>query len=207
MIPLFIPFANRPDLLGKAIASASGVEGVQVVVINNSADNHVKVPMGACMTPRKGMTFSQTQNLMMRAADAMRAPFYFFMHSDAQAGDGTISRLFEMARMETRNWGVIFTNYDALAVFNTKAFERIDGWDEGFPWYASDQDCYRRLQLAGYELLESNLPVYHEPSQTLKADPQIRREVDSGFHDRCQRYVEKWGGPAGSEIFDTPFNR
>ena len=204
MIPLFIPYRNRPDLLDRALLSIPDVSAIEVIVINNSGAT-VDVDKGKVLTPGAPFTFSATQNLMLKLSAG--CPFYFFMHSDAQAGDGTISSLLEMACMETRNWAVIFTNYDALAAFNTKAFEHIDGWDESFPWYASDQDCYRRLQLAGYELLDSNLPVYHEPSQTLKADPQIKREVDSGFHERCRRYIEKWGGQAGSEIFDTPFNR
>lgn len=206
MIPLFIPYVNRPDLLERAVASIPAVNGIEVVVINNSGG---MLESGAfkILTPPSPRTFTETQNLMLNLAKMQDAPFYFFMHSDAEAGNGTVCRLFEMARLENRNWGVIFTSFDALAAFNTAAFNEVCGWDERFTWYHSDTDIYRRLRLAGYELLESNLPVHHEPSQTLKADPEISRKVAEGFAERVRLYAEKWGGPAGSEKFLTPFNR
>ena len=73
-------------------------------------------------------------------------------------------------------------------------------------WYCADNDCYRRLRLAGYPTLESNLPVKHTPSQTLNSDPLIRRQVDLEIPFRGSYYRAKWGGRPGSEAFIVPFN-
>jgi hypothetical protein len=219
MIPLFIPYVNRPDLLDKAIRS-TWRGGAEVNVFNNSGKYIDCDSCGIEYNPIVPLTFSQTQNAMLKMALGkdynppscvwIKDPFYLFMHSDAEAGEGTVKKLLEMAQSlteEGRKWAVIFTAYDALAAFNTAAFREVGGWDQYLEWYASDQDMYRRLKLAGYELIESNLPVKHEPSQTLKADPEIRRKVDLMFPCRQAYYYSKWGGPADHETFLTPFGK
>jgi hypothetical protein len=145
--------------------------------------------------------------MLWYATKVAQVPFYFFMHSDAEAGPDTIEKLYHLAIHECsqRQWGAIFTNYDALAAFNTQAMEAIGGWDEEFEWYAGDADCYRRLRLAGFPTIESGLPVKHEASQTLNSDPEIKRRVDAMFGQRVKRYVEKWGGDIGAETFDVPW--
>jgi hypothetical protein len=220
MIPLFIPVVNRMDLLDKAIRS-TWKSGVETIVINNS--NEWSIPCATATTvyePPVPLTFAQSQNFMLRQAlgydyihgrsESVKHPFYLFMHNDSEAGEGTVQKLVAMANAYTiqkRNWGVIFTAYDALAAFNTKAFQQIGGWDQNLEWYHGDTDIYRRLRLAGYEMLESNLPVKHEPSQTLNSDPMISMKVNLMFPCRVNYYRAKWGGDAGNETFITPFNR
>jgi GT2 family glycosyltransferase len=106
-----------------------------------------------------------------------------------------------------RNWGVIFTNYDALAAFNTEAMASIGGWDEKLPWYLSDCDIYRRMRLAGYSTLQSTFQVKHTPSQTLNSDPEIKRKVEEQTAGWQAYYENKWGGPNEHETFLTPFNQ
>lgn len=213
MIPLFVPYVNRFDLLEKAVRSAVA-DGVEINIINNSNGASIGIP-GVDFIQRRPpvpLTFAQTQNWFLNIAegDADYGPFYLFMHSDAEAGEGTVQKLVEMAQKltdEGRKWAVVFTAYDALAAFNTQAFLEIGGWDTELTWYSGDVDVYRRLKLAGYELVDSNLPVHHEPSQTLKADPEIKRKVDLMFPFRQYYYQNKWGGEPGHEKFDTPFGR
>lgn len=206
---VWIPFVNRVDLLQRAVASVSDVHG-QVAIIDNSKEG-LEGKHGDPHIIRQSvpMTFSQTQNFMLAMTRRLGANICVFMHSDAEAGHGVIMQLISLARKYTaegRKWGVIFTAYDALAAFNVEAFEAIGGWDEAFEWYGGDQDSYRRIGLAGYELIDSNLPVKHEPSQTLKADPEIGRKVDEGFAGRCEYYRQKWGGSPGNETFTKPFD-
>ena len=206
-IPIFIPYLNRLDLLKKAVASVPKNRITAPFVMNNSGD---QVPFQASYwTPEVPLTFAQTQNWMLKLAGQMEIPFYLFMHSDAEAEGDTVQRLIAMAQaftIQKRKWGVIFTAYDALAAFNTHAFSEVGGWDTALEWYASDQDMYRRIKLAGYELIDSNLPVKHEPSQTIKADSSIRRKVDLMFPCRQAYYRAKWGGEAGKEVFTVPFD-
>jgi hypothetical protein len=207
-IPVFIPYVNRSDLLDAAIESANKY-GSDVFVINNSGkpirhENYARV-----LTPPVPLTFSQTQNWMIALAKDRYAPFYLFMHSDAEAIDDTVLRLVAMANayaIQKRKWGAIFTAYDALAAYNVEAMTAIGGWDTMLSWYCSDNDCYRRLRLAGYPTLESSLPVKHTPSQTLNSDSEISRRVNLEIPFRESYYRAKWGGNPGQEIFTNPFN-
>jgi len=213
MIPLFVPYVNRFDLLEKAVRSAV-CDDVDINIINNSNGASIGIP-GVDFIQRRPpvpLTFAQTQNWMLDIAsgDSDYEEFYLFMHSDAEAGEGTVKKLVEMAHTLTNTqhkWGVIFTSYDALAAFNTQAFVEIGGWDVNFPWYFGDNIVYRKLRLAGYELVESNLPVHHEPSQTLKSDPQLNFINGITFPFYHYFYTQMWGGEPGHEKYLTPFNR
>lgn len=208
MITLFIPYVNRPDLLEKAVASTLN-SGTDVVVINNSG-KEMDVPSGCHESVASvPLTFAQTQNWMTKLSKKWGESFYLWMHSDAAAEPGTIQKLVEIVRdleAQGRQWGVVFTAYDTLAAYNTEAFLSIGGWDTALEWYASDPDVYRRIRLAGYEIIESGLPVHHEPSSTLNADPLIRKKVDLMFPCRIEYYEAKWGGDIGLETYDRPFN-
>ena len=206
-IPVFIPFVNRPDLLRLAIASVPRRLTAEPIVINNSGepiDVQAKV-----IEPSVPLTASQSLNLMHKLAKQSRVPFYFFMHNDAEAGPETIGDLYELAlRKCSRNkWGVIFTNYDALAAFNTEAFDAVGPWDTNLPQYFTDNDMYRRLRMAGYEMLESNLPVNHVGSQTLHADPSHLLIHRISFPIYEKYYTAKWGGGPGKETYRTPWGR
>lgn len=204
MIPVFIPYVNRIDLLMRAIDSVPPSVSVQPYVINNSGKSF---PLSCHLYhPVVPLTFSQSQNAMLEIAKAHPVPFYLFMHSDAEAGEGTVEKLVEMAQNQTGKWGAIFTAYDALAAFNVEAMNAIGGWDTMLSWYCGDNDCYRRLRLAGYPTLESNLPVKHTPSQTLNSDPNVARRVNLEIPFRESYYRAKWGGNPGQEIFTKPWN-
>lgn len=200
MIKLFIPYVNRYSLLIRAFTSCVSAK-VDVNIINNSG-----MSLAGAITPPVPLTFAQAQNWMLQLAEG--DPFYLFMHSDAEAGKGTIDKLVEMAYgMNERKWGAIFTAYDALAAFNTDAMRTVGGWDTFLEWYASDNDMYRRLRLARYETIDSNLPVLHTPSQTLNSDPLIKLKVDLMIPCRQAYYRAKWGGDPGHETFNVPFGK
>lgn len=207
IIPVFIPYVNRPDLLRRAVESVPfDFDRWLAEVINNSGSQVPdEIRAGDC-NPPVTLTFSQTQNWMLELAKGYAVPFYLFMHSDAEAGEGTVEKLVEMAQNQTGKWGAIFTAYDALAAYNVEAMTAIGGWDTMLSWYCSDNDCYRRLRLAGYPTLESNLPVKHTPSQTLNSDPEVARRVNLEIPFRESYYRAKWGGNPGHEIFTNPFN-
>lgn len=208
MTPLFIPYVNRMDLLEKAILSAH-CKGVEINILDNSDGPSLGGGI-VYRRPTVPLTFAQTQNWMLKIAEADSDydSFYLFMHSDAEAVGDTVLRLVAMAKALTtqnRRWGAIFTAYDALAAFSTEAMTAIGGWDPLFPWYFADNITYRKLHLAGYELIESNLPVKHEPSQTLKSDPSLAFRNSLTFPFYADLYRKMWGGLPGSELFSQPF--
>jgi hypothetical protein len=55
-------------------------------------------------------------------------------------------------------------------------------------------------------MVESGLPVKHEPSQTIKSNPFLNHVNGITFPIYARYYNEKWGGEPGHETFDTPFN-
>ena len=108
---------------------------------------------------------------------------------------------------EGRKWGVIWTNYDCLAAFSIPMYREVGGWDTVFPAYFSDNDWWRRIRLAGYEIIESGLPVDHEGSAAIHSDPE-RLFMNSQTFPLYQKYFEaKWGGVPGQERFTKAFNR
>lgn len=207
-IPIFIPVVNRLDLLRKAIASIPLDDRWQVEVINNTGSLLPDdIAAGDC-NPDYPLTATQSLNWMQNLAKtAWNEPFYFFMHNDAEAGDGTMEKLFQATvELHAREkWGVIFTNYDALAAFNVEAFDAVGGWDENFKGYFSDNDVYRRLRMAGYPTFEAGFPVEHLGSQTIHSDPERQRQNSIDFPAAALYYEKKWGGSPGNETFDIPF--
>lgn len=210
VIPIFIPYVNRLDLLRKAVGSVPlSPERWQVEVINNSGS---PLPEDICAgdcNPPVPLTAAQSLSWMQIMARDWPSPFYLWMHNDAEAVGDTVERLVSMAEMYTsqrRRWAVIFTNYDALAAYNTEAFEEVGPWDTFLEQYCTDNDMYRRLRLAGYEMIDSGLPVNHEGSRTMNSDSLYRLKVNLMYPCRQAYYKAKWGGDPGHETFDKPFN-
>jgi hypothetical protein len=97
-----------------------------------------------------------------------------------------------------------------FCVFTAKAdlFERIGWFDEQFfPAYYEDNDFFRRMKLAGIEAeAVARCDAYlHDVSSTLKSfNPPEMEEHHAQFRENQRRYMNKWGGLPGSEIYDVP---
>jgi hypothetical protein len=135
---------------------------------------------------------------------------FAIMHSDARATPKVIDCLLDAAEALTeagRRWGVFFTNYDVLCLHNTAVLKDFR-WDPYLPVYFTDVDFYRRLRLAGVELVETGLPVEHREggSTTMKADAALAQFVACGYPAWEEYYRRKWGGGRGEERYATPFD-
>jgi predicted O-methyltransferase YrrM len=133
------------------------------------------------------------------------------MHNDAEAGAGTPERLLiciEEAIAAEQRWGAFFTAYDAFAAFNMAMVCEVGQWDTTLPQYFADIDYYRRVRLAGYEIIDTGLEVIHHnnASSTLKSDPRLRLLNGITFPLYERYYSAKWGGLPGGEAYDRPFN-
>jgi SAM-dependent methyltransferase len=207
----YIPYVNRPDLLDRAVASVPEL-WESLVVIDQSCDglNSCDHPWmakiaGVYRSPFRSMSFSQMMNWAQAEAFDRRARYLVFMHNDAQCAAGEALKVLECAR--ARRAGVVFTNYDAFAVFNVAALRDIGPWDETFRWYFSDNDYYRRMQLRGWEhYLFGGDGVVHHGSQTLQSASAIKNEVGESWRWHQDHYSHKWGGPPGRERHSIPYN-
>jgi len=59
------------------------------------------------------------------------------MHNDAESLKAVAQKILDCARMRPHA-GVVFTHYDAFAVFNIAAVRDVGPRDETFQWYFSD---------------------------------------------------------------------
>ena len=207
---MYIPYVNRPDLLDKAFNSAWDLRA-NLSIIDNSKDGLDRPFPGIfVMRPPVPLTFSQTMNWMLADSRRHGASICMWMHSDAEAAEGSALALLGAARVALDagvKWGVLFTNYDAMSAINLKAVEEVGEFDTNLPQYFSDNDYYRRMKLAGWDCMETGIDVHHEASQTIKSDPE--REFLNGktFPLYERYYVSRWGGAPGHEVFKTPFGR
>src|SRR5690349_6242184 len=82
--------------------------------------------------------------------------------------------------------------------------DQIGLFDERFKRiYFEDSDILCRAYKAGREVVIV-APIYHEQAGTSKADPEFAKERLDIYNTNYDRYVHKWGGPPGREIFDDP---
>ncbi len=204
----FILHTNRPDLCEKASLSLLPIE--DLVIIDNSVDGYSGVTQGMVYRPPVPLSAPQSFNFAMRTGKRKGNSFILTMHEDAESTDHAAEKLAEFARMYTyqnRKWGVLFTSYDALAAYNLDILEDVGLWDTNFHHYYSDNDYFRRLRLAGYDLIDTNLPVIHHGSQTIKSDPERNFMNGILFPADGSYYEKKWGGSPGQETYERPFNR
>jgi hypothetical protein len=209
---LGIFYVNGLPLLERAVASVRGLWPSAFLLDNSDGEDLLEHPLAGALEvirPPEPLTFSQSMNALFRLAEKRGAEAALVMHTDAEAEAGTPARLLELVaawQAEGRRWGVAFTNYDAFAAFNLRAARETGLWDTRLPQYFADNDYYRRLRLGGWELLDTGLPVRHEASSTLRACPRRSFLNSVTFPLYQQYYAAKWGGPAGGETFDRPFN-
>jgi hypothetical protein len=209
---LFIPFVNRPDLLRRGVESVRNFS--PVIIDNSSADERwslepLDIKFGASIVkPSVPLTFAQTMNFVMMLAERQNAHYCLVIHDDAEAGVNSGDMLLTMCREHNSKgkWGAIFTNYDSFVALNVAACKAVGPWDANLPQYFSDCDYYRRLRLAGYQTLDSGLPVKHEPSQTINSDKKLKFLNSITFPLYRQYYIAKWGGQPGHETFEKPFD-
>jgi predicted O-methyltransferase YrrM len=208
---LGIPFVNRPDLLRRAVKSVRALLPHVVIVDNSDAGLDAGRWPVEILRPPASLSFTQTMNLLQRRALDTGCDVLLCMHNDAEAGEDTPLRLLALldeAFAAGRRWGAAFTVYDALVAFNAVMIREVGAWDQALPQYFADNDYYRRVRLAGFEILDTGLPVTHhsDASSTVKSDPLLAHVNGVLFPLQHQYYAAKWGGEAHQERFQRPFD-
>jgi hypothetical protein len=210
----FVPFVNRIDLLQKLIPSVAELWD-DLTIIDNSEKEIVAAP-GKIKIFRPPVPLSFTQSMNWELEETLRQgkAYCIHMHNDAVIPEGTGERLLEYARTihlppHHPKWGVIYTLHDVLCVYNPKVYEAIGGYDTTFAAYFSDNDYFRRMDLAGWERINSGIAVKHGPdgqgSRTINSDPYLKYVNNITFPLYRAYYHAKWGGDPGNETFTHPF--
>lgn len=205
----FIFHVNREDLTKKAVDSVEDI-WANLTVVDNS-DYGLSIDLGVpVLRPPVPLTAVQSINLALISTKRSGASICLWMHNDAEAHVGSALALVSYARrmnLESRRWGVLFTNYDALSATNVRVIEELGLWDDYFRSYYGDNDFYRRVELAGFERINTDIPVDHVGSQTINSDEQWKFMNSMTFPIYGAYYERKWGGSPGRETFTQPFNR
>lgn len=202
----FVPHVNRLDLTRMALEALAPWKRHLVLVDNTGDAGDLAALCAVIIRPIHRMTFSQVQNWALGIARKIEAPYYAFCHNDALPIKQAPAALAEFAKLYRGKWGVLLTNYDSLCVFNTDALSTVGGWDENFPQYLADADMYLRLKRAGFPLVDTQIPVKHVPSQTIRADARLRFSHENLNGHLVDYYVRKWGGQPGRERFRLPWD-
>ena len=195
-----IPYFNRYDLLRKALNSIQLFLKNTLVIDNSYTKELSNIPyiynMVKIYTPNKSLSFAKAMNIFQKIGIAKNCDVVMYMHTDAEALPGTPEKLLELIaelKNNNRKWGVVFTNYDTLAAYNIEAIKEVGHYDINLPFYYTDCDWYLRIRQAGYEMINSNLPVKHLVSSSIKSDRKILKYVIENIETWKQYYLKKHG--------------
>lgn len=203
-----ISYVGGPEYLDRAIGSIPLEYRHRILIVNSTEPYQETSPPHICeLRPTAPLSHTQTHNVFQEYAN--EADCLFVMHNDAEVEPLTIDALLIMRRDLPANWGVVFTNYDAFAMYNPSMWKAIGPWDwKLFPSYYSDNDYYRRAKLGGWKLIDSGLPVKHEGSHVInKIDKWAKFYNHTLLHNHArENYIAKWGGPPDEEKYIIPFD-
>lgn len=209
----YIPYVNRPELLNRAIYSVPELWENLTVLDNSGSGIDIGIP--GIFIPPVPLSFSQSQNYFFENAKRRGCKFVLWLHNDCEIPQGAVLQLIERVRSyyeEGRKWGVAFTYYDIFSAVNLDMIEEVGGYDTNIRAYKSDQDFYLRVRLAGWETINTEIEVEaikagHIGSQTIQSDEKLSL-INSVVQTADAFYYEsKWGGEAGKESYQVPFNR
>lgn len=195
-----IGYKNRLDLLERAVNSIKPYWSHTIIVDNSEGRDlrqaHSISSKVTIYEPPVPLTFPQKFNYLLERAQETSCDALIWMHADAEPEEGvpeSLLQLIEDINLEEIKWGVIFTNYDALCAINVETAKDVGGFDTVFSMYFSDNDYYWRLHRAGYKMIQTDLPVIHHGSSTIKSDSYFQYITHVTFPLYESYYLNKWG--------------
>ena len=218
MNPHYVVFVNGYDLLEKALASLQAIRESIIVVDNRDIFTQQPPPPLGYQTFKPEFPLCQAQLLTLLALRCQRDGFEWFTwsHHDSVSlfheGETTIVKLRNLARHAT-NWGLIFTRYyacpdpwnhvDTMCAVNVNAVLSQGGWAwYRFPDYYSDYDLYGKLRKAGFEMIQSGLPIDHLQGGSMTAKVDGDRALVK--ERRWQSYMQLWADRKAELGIDWP---
>lgn len=214
-----IPFLNRPDLLGEALATMKlGSEKIHLYVVNNNTvDTKINEDLGAVaeehgvdmFSPRYNLGVAASWNRIVMRGIGLGHDYIYVGSNDTMLGEGALQAFVDMPKAETSClWLLNHFNFFCL---HRRFISRVGWFDENFyPAYFEDNDFVYRCKLAGLDVThapeELTARTDHKGSQTIKSDPKYAAGNNSTFGSwNATHFRMKWGGNPGRETFKTPY--
>ena len=211
MIPVLVcPVISRPDQFRRMLASVDEPVG-RLVVVDMTPDG-IEVEGAHRLRPILSPGLAGAINLGI--SQTPDAPWWMFTSGDLVYAPGDLA---EIVGLMEEDPGPCFITGDraderllrnAYGAVNLAAIDAVGLLDEWtfYPLYFDDDDWERRCRLGGVEWVEYNGAIAHERSSTIRSDTSAQTANDRTFPLNRDRYIAKWGGLPGSEVYRTPWN-
>jgi len=217
MIFIGIPFLNRVDLLEECVSRFDA--DCEVFVINNgeeSVDNLVKfcsknkfIKKFEICQERHNLGVSASWNKILRKGFRKKYTDVFIGSNDTFLSPTSLDKAKEILSSNKKALKINLCGNNFF-IIRKELIEEIGWFDENFyPAYNEDQDFEYRMRLAGLGkqiLFDIGVKAVHRGSQTIFSNMHYFRQNKHTHQLNIQYYIEKWGGIAGSETYDKPFN-
>lgn len=219
MIPVVvIPAISRFDAMEANLAAFDHpVE--RLVIVDNSLSGYTYSPPEASLIERVEhirpiLGLGSSGGWDAGVYQTPDAPWWLLTSTDIGYGPGDLDAIYALMEEATGPALVTGSRNDerllrsAYLAVNRELVETVGLYDEWafYPCYYEDDDLQYRCELAGVEWLEWDGNIRHDRSITIRSDPRMAAGNARSFPENRRRYVEKWGGPPGSERFTTPYD-
>jgi len=220
MIVLGVPTYRRYDLLKLMLQSvdAGTVVPSHCIVVDNGdrliTEELPRTKMEVHVSrPGTNLGVAGGWNRVMRVCDDLWAGsevvHALITNDDIVFGAKTIENMTTLMQRQEQ-MVVAADGGEAFSCFlmDRRLFHKVGSFDEQFhPAYFEDNDYVRRMQLLGetFVVAERADGYSHTRSATLSTYTQSEMQAHHGsFEANRNRYILKWGGLPGHEMFQTP---
>ena len=184
-VSIITPWLNNPQLIQTYEPS---VRGAQVIVVNNGSNPETTAALQKMITRLNGILITNDENKRFSKANNQGLGYaeekiVMFLNNDIKAPEGwledaardiTTKAIVGPSRAIRVIDGVTIPYIEGWCIAAHKTtWEKLGGWNEkdykGLYWEDNDL-CFRALQ-AGYELKETNWPIWHFNNFTSRNTP------------------------------------
>jgi hypothetical protein len=204
-----IPTLNRSDLLNPSLEKYfNQFPQTSIFIIDNgnqnlvSRENNFKV-----FKPKKNLGVARSWNYL--CDEIFKDHEYALILNDDIYIDLNQSEVNDFALGQKVNLVKCQEEFNFCSFILSKKCFTKHRFDESFyPAYFEDKDYFRRLKISGINVLEH---FFLNPKEYLNSASSSEEGGDpnilSSFANLYKRYIDKWGGPPGQEIFLSEFNQ
>ena len=211
-INLCVPTLNRYDLLKILLESAEAgtVKPDAYHIIDNGGTLNLNFPRTYIHRFGKNLGVAASWNWFLQNIEGIK----IIANDDIELYTNTLVRFLNNCKPDSINSARSLGDLNVFSFYSIgdTVLKNVGLFDETIApnyGYFEDNDYFYRAVLAGYGAnLVSGCNVIHHHSSTLKKFST--READEHhrkFKEAEKRYIQKWGGKPGSEVYKTPYNR